>query len=92
MREVGGRGGGPSLHRRGEKAYGKDTASSGPGGPLPDLSAYTRQPARCPTMLAHLVAMLAYVGLCWPMLAYLAGNVGPAWGYVGLAWGYVGLS
>ena len=26
------------------------------------------------------------------MLAYLAGNVGPAWGYVGPAWGYVGLS
>ena len=27
------------------------------------LSAYARQPARGPTMLAHLVAMLAYVGL-----------------------------
>ena len=26
------------------------------------------------------------------MLAYLAGNVGPAWSYVGPAWGYVGLS
>ena len=35
-----------------------------PGGPWPDLSAYARQPARGPTMLAHLVAMLAYVGLC----------------------------
>ena len=34
-----------------------------PGGPWPDLSAYARQPARGPTMLAHLVAMLAYVGL-----------------------------
>ena len=38
----------------------------------PDLSAYARQPARGPTMLAHLVAMLAYVGLscglCWPSL------------------------
>ena len=33
-----------------------------------------------------------YVGLCWPMLAYIAGNVGPAWVYVGPAWGYVGLS
>ena len=29
----------------------------------PDLSAYARQPARGPTMLAHLMAMLAYVGL-----------------------------
>ena len=36
----------------------------GPAGPWPDLSAYARQPARGPTMLAHLVAMLAYVGLC----------------------------
>ena len=43
-----------------------------PGGPWPDLSAYARQPARGPTMLAHLVAMLP-------------GYVGPAWGYVGLA-------
>ena len=34
-----------------------------PGGPWPDLSAYARQPARGPTMLAHPVAMLAYVGL-----------------------------
>ena len=39
-----------------------------------DLSAYARQPARGPTMLAHLVAVLAY----------LAGNVGPSCGYVGL--------
>ena len=31
---VGSRGGGPSLLRRGEKAYGDATASSGPGGPL----------------------------------------------------------
>ena len=64
----------------------------GPTGPWPDLSAYARQPAKGPTMLAHLVAMLADVGLCWPMLAYLAGNVGPAWGYGGPAWGYGGLS
>ena len=51
-------------------------------GRRPDLSAYARQPARGPTMLAHFVAMLAYVGLscgqcgpilwlCWPMLAYV---------------------
>ena len=29
----------------------------------PNLSAYARQPARGPTMLAHFVAKLAYVGL-----------------------------
>ena len=51
-----------------------------PGGPWPDLSAYARQPARGPTMLAHLVAMLAYVGL---MLTHVVG---------GLSWGYVGPS
>ena len=34
---------------------------------------------RGPNMSAHL-------------LAYLAGNVGPAWSYVDPAWGYVGLS
>ena len=33
-------------------------------GRRPDLSAYARQPARGPTMLAHRVA------ICWPMLAY----------------------
>ena len=60
------------------------TAMPRPGGPWPDLSAYARQPARGPSMLAHFVAMLAYVGVCWPMLAYLAGNVGPSCGYVGL--------
>ena len=27
-----------------------------------------------------------YVGLCWRMLAYLAGNVDPSCGYVGLCW------
>ena len=58
--EVGGWGGGPSLLRRGEK---RRTAMPRPGGPWPDLSAYARQPARGPTMLPHLVAMLAYVSL-----------------------------
>ena len=50
------------------------SARTRPGGPWPDLGAYARQPARGPTMWAHFVAMLAYVGLCWPMLAYRAGN------------------
>ena len=38
------------------------TAMPRPGGPWPDLSAYARQPARGPTMLAHLVS---YVGPAW---------------------------
>ena len=42
-----GRGGGPSLLRRGEK---RRTAMPRPGGPWPDLSAYAQQPARGPTM------------------------------------------
>ena len=59
-REVGGWGGGPSLLRRGENCR---TARTRPGGPWPDLSAYARQPARGPTMLAHFVASWGYVGL-----------------------------
>ena len=86
------------LERR-ELPYGNATASSWPPGPLAgianvDLSAYALS-----TMLAPLVAMLAYVGLCWPMLAYVAGNVGPAWAMLAqlgamLAYpeGYVGRS
>ena len=33
--------------------------------------------------------LCGYVGLCWRMLAYLAGNVGPSCGYVGLCWPHV---
>ena len=54
---VGGRGRGPSLLRGGEKGL---RQCHGQGAPGPDLSAYARQPARGPTMLAHLVA------ICWP--------------------------
>ena len=50
------------------------------------LSAYARQPARGPTMLAHFVAMLAYVGLCWPMLAY----VGLCWLILRAMWAQLG--
>ena len=32
----------------------------------------------------HVGPLCGYVGLCWRMLAYLAGNVGPSCGYVGL--------
>ena len=62
--------------------YGKDTASSGPGAPL---AGFKRLRDSRPGPGAQV-----YVGLCWLMLAYLAGNVGPAWSYVGPAWGYVG--
>ena len=54
---VAGRGRGPSLLRRGENCR---TARTRPGGPWPDLSAYARQPARGPTMLAN----------CWPASSY----------------------
>ena len=43
--KVGGRGGGPSLLRRGEKYR---TARTRPGGPWLDVSAYARQPAGGP--------------------------------------------
>ena len=68
------------------------------------LSAYARQPARGPTMLAHLVAMLAYVGLCWPILWEQQKNIvkcrrfdgrrpilGLCWPILGLCWPILGL-
>ena len=62
------------------------------------LSAYARQPARGPTMLAHLVAMLADVGLSCGnskkhcKMQYILTVGGLSWGYVDPSWGYVGLS
>ena len=78
---VAGRGPGPSLLRRGEK---RRTAMPRPGGPWPDLSAYARQPARGPSMLAHFVAMLAYVGVCWPILRAMWAHLVAMLAYVGL--------
>ena len=50
----------------------------------PDLSAYARQPARGPTMWAHFVAMLAYVGLCWSILRAIWAHLVARLAYVGL--------
>ena len=49
----------PLSYGEERNAFGYATAR----GPLAGLSAYARQPARGPTMLAHLMAILAYVGL-----------------------------
>ena len=76
-RVVCGWGGGPSLLRRGENCR---TARTRPGGPWPDLSAYARQPARGPTMLAHRVA------ICWPMLAYVGLSCGQRGPILWLCW------
>ena len=93
-------GGGPSLLRRVETCR---TAMPRPGGPWPDLSAYARQLARGPTMLAHLVA------ICWHPCGAKRSEKweqqsnasktqdvlmvgGLSWGYVGPSWGYVGVS
>ena len=65
------------------------TAMPRPGGPWPDLSAYARQPARGPSMLAHFVAMLAYVGVCWPMLAYVGLSCGQCGPILWLCWPHV---
>ena len=56
------------------------TAMPRPGGPWPDLSAYARQPARGPTMLAHRVA------ICWPMLAYVGLSCGQRGPILWLCW------
>jgi hypothetical protein len=56
-------------------------------GPLVSyLSAYARQPARGPTMLAHLVALSAYVGLCWPILPAMWAQLGAMLAQLGLCW------
>ena len=57
---VGGRGRGPSLLRRGENCR---TAMPRPGGPWPDLSAYARQPARGPSMLAVVAGVRVVVAV-----------------------------
>ena len=46
------------------------------------LSAYAQQPARGPTMWAHFVAILAYVGLCWPILRAMWGHLVAMLAYV----------
>ena len=57
---VGGRGRGPSLLRRGENCR---TAMPRPGGTWPDLSAYARQPARGPSMLAVVAGVRVVVAV-----------------------------
>ena len=64
-----------SPTERRETPYGYATAR----GPLAELSACARQPARGPSMFAHFVAMLDYVGVCWPILRAMWA---PSWGYV----------
>ena len=49
-----------------------------------NLSAYARQPARGPSMLAHLVARLAYVGVCWPIVRAMWAHLVAMLAYVGL--------
>ena len=67
-----------------------------------DLSAYARQPARGPTMLAHLVAICwPMLASCWPMWSQKIRKMGTAKKRCktqdilmvgGLSWGYVGPS
>ena len=80
----------------GEETYGKDTASSGPRGPVAGFKRLRETAGQGPNYVGPSCGYvglcwptLAYVGLCWPMLAYLAGNVGPAWGCwpsLGVCW------
>ena len=66
------------------------------------LSAYARQPARGPTMLAHLVVICwPMLASCWPMWSEKIRKMGTAKQRCktqdilmvgGLSWGYVGLS
>ena len=78
------------------------SARTRPAGPWPDLSAYARQPASGPTMVAHLVAICwPMLASCWPMWSQKIRKMGTAKKRCktqdilmvgGLSWGYVGLS
>ena len=63
-----------SPTERRETPYGYATAR----GPLAGFK------ARGPTMLAHFVAMLAYVGVCWPILRAMWAHLVAMLAYVGL--------
>ena len=71
-----------SPTERREPPYGKDTAR----GPLAGFKRLRATAGQGPNYVGPLCG---YVGLCWRMLAYLAGNVGPSCGYVGLCWPHV---
>ena len=76
----------PLSYGEERNAFGNATAR----GPWPDLSAYARQPARGPTMLAHLVGRLAYVGLscgqCGPSLELCWPSLGLCWPILKAMW------
>ena len=68
-----------SPTERRELPYGKDTAR----GPL---AGFKRLRATAGQGANYVGPLCGYLGLCWRILAYLAGNVGPSCGYVGLCW------
>ena len=80
---VGGRGGGPSLVRRGEKAYGNATASSRPPGPLAGLKRLRATAGQGPNYVGP---SCGYVGLCWPILRAMWVSLGLCWPSLGLCW------
>ena len=71
-----------SPTERRELPYGNATAR----GPLAGFKRLRTTAGQGPNYVGPL---RGYVGLCWRMLAYLAGNVGPSCGYVGLCWPHV---
>ena len=75
----------------GEETYGKDTASSGPRGPVAGFKRLRATAGQGPNYVGP---SCGYVGLCWPILRAMwaqPGAFGPAWGYVGLSWRLCGL-
>ena len=81
---VGRRQGVPPLSptERRETPYGNATAR----GPLAGFKRLRATAGQGPNYVG---TFCGYVGLCWRMLAYLAGNVGPYYGDVGLCWPHV---
>ena len=72
----------------GEETYGKDTASSGPRGPVAGFKRLRETAGQGPNYVGP---SCGYVGLCWPTLAYV-GLCWPMLAYVGLSCGQCGPS
>ena len=70
-------------------SYGEERNAFGNATARGPLAGFKRLRATAGQGPNYVGPLCGYVGLCWRMLAYLAGNVGPSCGYVGLCWPHV---
>ena len=70
-------------------SYGEEGTAFGNATARGPLAGFKRLRATAGQGPNYVGPLCGYVGLCWRMLAYLAGNVGPSCGHVGLCWPHV---